>query len=149
MSARNNTPGLGASALLMALRLPVGLRRTIGELRFQGRNSGARCILPVPYARSGGTVVVRVHKAETTTWWRSFRLPHPVSIRTDRDRLTGTGRVVMPGSSEYEILKATYQQAHPRTRSWASDPFVLIDLDRHGMPRAAWPLGARRRFAVT
>ncbi|RDI53361.1 hypothetical protein [Nocardia mexicana] len=144
MSTRNDTPGFGAAATLVALRLPVGLRRRIGELRFQGWGS----TLPVPYACSGGSVVVRVDHADRTTWWRTFRSPHPVSIRTGRSRLTGTGRVVMPGTSEYEMLKATYQRAHPRRQAWGSDPYVLIDVDRRSSLRGAAPATGRRRSAA-
>ncbi|RDI51135.1 hypothetical protein [Nocardia mexicana] len=137
MTTKYRTPSLGATAVLLALHLPVGLRRTIGELRYEGHLSGRHIALPVAFVRADGTVIVRVARAATKTWWRNFRTPHPISIRTGRTWLAGTGHVVMPGSLEHERTEAIYQQAHPRDQVSALDPYVVIDVNPGAAPHTS------------
>lgn len=128
--------------VLMALRLPTGLRHTVGELRYEGRHSGRHIALPVQPVRVGDSVVVRVGHADTKTWWRNFRSPHPVSIRIDGEWLTGTGRLVVPGTIEHEQLDVAYQSGRPRGQSSAADPYVVIEPAEHGQE----PAGSLRRL---
>ncbi|MFC9994039.1 hypothetical protein [Nocardia sp. NPDC127526] len=128
MSVKYETPGLGASAVLMALRLPTGLAHTIGELRYEGRVSGRRTALPVSFVRAGDSVVVRVANSATKTWWRNFRKPHPASIRIDGEWFSGIGHVVRPASLEHEQVEALFLQARPRTQASAIDPYVVFEV---------------------
>ncbi|APA98351.1 nitroreductase/quinone reductase family protein [Nocardia seriolae] len=127
MTTKCETPRLGASAVLLALHLPTGLGHTVGELRYDGRNSGRHIALPVSYVRTGDSVVVRVGNAAPKTWWRNFRSPHAVSIRVRGDWLTGSGHLVEPGSMEYEEVEAIYENARPRTPRTGTDPYVVIE----------------------
>lgn len=148
-TTRYERPGLGASALLMALRLPVGLQQTIGELRYRGRASGRHIAVPVSYVRVGDSVVVRVANAATKTWWRNFRSPHPASIRINGVWLTGIGHVVAPGSLEHEKADAVYQNAHPRQRIDVDDPYVVIDVGAEKTTPSRRELSRRWFVAVT
>ncbi|SUD49423.1 Uncharacterised protein [Nocardia otitidiscaviarum] len=130
MTTKYETSGVGSSAVLMALRFPMGLGHTVAELRYLGRRSGRRIALPVSYARSGDTVIVRVGNAAAKNWWRNFRTPHSVSIRIDGDWLAGIGRLVAPGTIEHEEVEAVYLHEHPRQRTTATDPYLVIELAR-------------------
>lgn len=143
------TPGLGSSAVLMALRLPVGPRRTIGELRYKGPSSGRHIALPVSYVRVDDSVVVRVRDSGTKTWWKDFRSPHPVSIRINGIWLTGHGHLVAPGSLEHEEVEVVYQNAHARQQVDALDPYVVIDVETSEMALPRRDLGRRWFVAVT
>lgn len=146
---RYERPGLAASALLLALRLPVGLQQTIGELRYRGRSSGRHIALPVSYVRVGDSVVVRVANAATKTWWRNFRSPHPASIRIGGFWSTGIGHVVAPGSLEHEEVVALYQKAHPRHRIHTNDPYVVIVVSAEKTMPSRRELSRRWFVAVT
>ncbi|WP_280369998.1 hypothetical protein [Nocardia wallacei] len=148
MTTGYETSGLGASMLLLALRLPVPLRPAVGELRYEGGRSGRRFALPVSYVRTNDSVVVRVGHAATTMWWHDFRARHPASIRVDGRWLTGTGRVVLAGSLEHEEVEAIYQGAHPRNQARNSDPYVVIDVDRRRVPQHGKRTGRRWFVAV-
>lgn len=137
MTTKYRTPGLGASAVLMALRLPTGLRHTVGELRYQGRRSGRNIAFPVSVVRADDRVLVRVGNAAAKTWWRNFRSPQPASIRVGGDWLSGTGHAVLPGSLEHEQVEAIYQGAHPRSNLSATDPYVVIAVTPGPKPAAA------------
>ncbi|WP_157535191.1 hypothetical protein [Nocardia inohanensis] len=144
MTTKYETPGLGASAMLMALRLPTGLRHAVGELRYTGRRSGRNIALPVSVVRTEESVIIRVGEAEAKNWWRNFRAPHPASIRVDGRWLSGTGHVVAPGTLEHEQIEAVYQGAHPRAQLSATDPYVVIAVRPDAKPAAAQSL--RRRW---
>ncbi|WP_196054699.1 hypothetical protein [Nocardia aurantiaca] len=128
MVTKYETPGIGAAAMLLALRLPTGLRHSVGELRYEARLSGRHIALPVGYVLDGDTVVIRVGYAGTKTWWRNFRTPHAAAIRVDGEWRTGFAQVAMPDTLAYEEADAVYRQAHPRTAASARDPYVVIDL---------------------
>lgn len=127
MTTKYQTPGLSASAVLMALHLPTGLGRTVGELRYQGRKSKRNIAFPVFYARVGDLVIVLVGNSAKKAWWRNFRTAHPASIRVGGHWLSGTGHLVEPGSLEFEEVHALYEQAHPRFPAFPEDPYVVID----------------------
>ncbi|WP_156959755.1 hypothetical protein [Nocardia sp. BMG51109] len=149
MTTRYQTPGLGASAALIAMHLPVGMRRTFGELRYEAGRSGGRVALPVAFVRADDTVVVRVAGAAAKTWWRDFRTPRPASIRIDGTWLPGTGRVVLPGSLEHEETEAIYQQGHLREQVSALDPYVVVKVNRGVGPDPGAGLSRRWFAAVT
>lgn len=128
VSTHYETSGIGAAAMLMALRLPFGLAHTIGELRYVGAKSGRLIALPVSYLRTGDTVVIRVANSEAKTWWRNFRTPRPASIRTDGHWSHGTAHAVVAGTIEHEQVEAVYARAHPRATLPGGDPFVVIDV---------------------
>ncbi|MEV6339348.1 hypothetical protein AB0M12_32105 [Nocardia vinacea] len=129
-TSRYQAPGFGASVMLSALRSPLarGLRRNLCELRYQARLSGRHIALPVSYARMGDSVVVRVGRADTTTWWRNFRTPRPLSVWLDGRWYRGTGHVAQPDSLEHEEAAAVYQAEFPRVQMPSTDPIVVIEL---------------------
>ncbi|MVU78324.1 hypothetical protein GPX89_13850 [Nocardia sp. ET3-3] len=129
MSTGYETPGFGASAVLMALRLPTGLGRTVGELRYTARNSGRHIAFPVMFVKAGDRVIIRVGKSATKVWWRNFRSPHPASIRVGGHWLSGPARTVWPGTVEFEEAHALYERAHPRFPVFPEDPYVVIDAE--------------------
>jgi hypothetical protein len=149
VTTRYETSGLGASAVLLALHLPVGLSHTIAEVRYRGQRSGRRIALPVSYVRSGDEVVVRVGNAGAKTWWRNFRSPHPVSIRADGTWLTGMGRLVVPGTPEHERFEAAYRQGHRREQAVGNDPYVVIGAPVHATPPRRASLWRRWFLATT
>ncbi|MGV9665243.1 hypothetical protein [Nocardia niigatensis] len=128
MPTKYETPGITAAAMLLALRLPTGLRHSVGELRYETRLSGRHIALPVGYVRDGDSVAIRVGHSGTKTWWRNFRAPHAVSICLDGEWRTGVGHVVTPDTLAYEEVDMVYRAAHPRTTTSARDPYVVIDL---------------------
>ncbi|MGW4351887.1 hypothetical protein ACWELJ_07315 [Nocardia sp. NPDC004582] len=138
MATKYETPGIGAAAMLLALRLPTGLRHSVGELRYEAGVSGRRIALPVGYVLDGDCAVIRVGHAGTKTWWRNFRAPHPAAIRVDGEWRTGLAHLAVPDTLAYEQVDAIYRQAHPRSSSPARDPYVVIDLaaPASGLPRA-------------
>lgn len=141
-TTRYVAPGFGATAVLAALHSPLarGLRRNLTELRYQAWRSGRHVALPVSYARSDDSVVVRVAHAHTKTWWRNFRVPRPVSVWIDGRWCNGTGHVAQPGSLEHEEVAAVYQEAYPRTVIPATDPFVVIEFaGAHGVSSNSGP----------
>ncbi|MGW4770898.1 hypothetical protein ACWEO2_23010 [Nocardia sp. NPDC004278] len=119
-----------ASAILSALRSPLalGLGNNLCQLRYQARLSGRHIALPVSYARMGDSVVVRVGRADTKTWWRNFRTPRPLSVLLDGRWHRSTGHVAQPDSLEHEEAAAVYQAAFPRVRMPLTDPIVVIEL---------------------
>ncbi|GAB2727974.1 hypothetical protein GCM10027089_59570 [Nocardia thraciensis] len=135
--------------MLLALRLPTWLRHTVGELRYEGRLTGRRVALPVSLARVDDMVIVRVARAETETWWRDFRTPHPLSIRVDGAWLSGSGRVVLPGTMEHEEMQAWYERGHPRERVSESDPYVVVQVNHAAAPDIRNRLWQRWFRAVT
>lgn len=156
VSKKYRTPGIGASLLVSALRVPVlaQLMPNVAELRYQGRRSGRRIALPVACARIGDTVVVRVARAESKTWWRNFARPHPASIRRDGRWVNGMAHVAYPGTLEHEELTAYYQQILTHCEVPVADPLVVIELPpptdntsrlRHQSPRD----GLWRRWTMT
>lgn len=143
----------GATVTLSALGSPLarGLRHNLCQLRYQARLSGRHIALPVSYARMGDSIVVRVGRADTKTWWRNFRTPRPLSVLLDGRWYRGTGHVAQPDSLEYEQSAAVYQAAFPRVRMPSTDPIVVIELaggDEHRpIERAATaPRGLWRRW---
>ncbi|MEV5837615.1 hypothetical protein [Nocardia sp. NPDC052112] len=129
-TTRYQAPGFGASVMLSALHSPLahGLRRNRCELRYQARLSGRHIALPVSYARMDDSVVVRVGRAETKTWWRNFHTPRPLSVWLDGRWYCGTGHVAQPDSLEREEAAAIYQAAFPRAEVPTPDPVIVIEL---------------------
>ncbi|WP_157978225.1 MULTISPECIES: hypothetical protein [Nocardia] len=140
---RHRTAGFGASAMLTVLRTPFGRRLApnLIELRYRGVRSGRDIALPVSCVRSDNSVVVRVGRPETKTWWRNFHTRQPVSVWIDGRWVSGTGHVAASGTLEHEEVAAVYQQRYPRMEIPATDPFVVIDLAVDPLRRGA----ARRR----
>ncbi|WP_433520212.1 hypothetical protein ACQPZ2_22290 [Nocardia pseudovaccinii] len=129
-ATRYRAPGFGASVMLSALHSPLvnGLRHNLCELRYQARRSGRPIALPVSYARMDHTVIVRVGRPESKTWWRNFRTPRPLSIWLDGQWYRGTGHVTQLDSLEREEAAAIYQAAFPRAEVSTTDPIVVIEL---------------------
>jgi hypothetical protein len=73
------------------IRSPV---HAICELRLPGRGSASARLLPIPYAREGGDVVVLPIRAAGGAWWQHFIEPHPVEIRLNGAWRAGVGRTV-------------------------------------------------------
>ncbi|MEU7143945.1 hypothetical protein ABZ942_31190 [Nocardia sp. NPDC046473] len=137
ITTRYEAPGFSASVMLKMLHSPMaaGLRRNLTELRYQGRLSGRHIALPVSYARSDNTVVIRVARAHTKSWWRNFCAPRPISVWLDGRWRNGTGHVAQPGSLEHEEVGAIYQAEYPRMEIPVTDPFVVIELPAaHNLP---------------
>ncbi|TQM32514.1 uncharacterized protein DUF385 [Nocardia bhagyanarayanae] len=125
------TPSWGASAMLTTLRSPLAgrLARRITELRYLGRRSGRPIALPVAYVRHGDRVLVRVGRAATKTWWRNFSDPAPMSVWIDQRWMTGTGRVLFPGHTDYAATWELYRTGFPQTPAEGTDPLVVMTLD--------------------
>ncbi|MFF0612615.1 hypothetical protein ACFYUD_28515 [Nocardia tengchongensis] len=128
MTTKFETPGFGAKAVLKALRLPTGLGRTAGELRYEGRKSGRHIAFPVFFTRVDDRVIIRVGHSSAKVWWRNFRTAHPASIRVGGHWLSGSGQVVWPGSPEFAAAHADYLRAHPRFPLDPEDPYVVIEV---------------------
>ncbi|WP_433716013.1 hypothetical protein ACQP2U_19800 [Nocardia sp. CA-084685] len=75
-----------------------------------------------------GKVIVRVGRAESKTWWRTFRTSQPLSLWLDGQWYRGTGHVTQPDSLEREEAAAIYQAAFPRAEVPTTDPIVVIEL---------------------
>ena len=73
----------GNSFVLAILRSPAHrlLSGMAVELRYTGRRSGRRHVLPVQYARDGERLMVVPQGPESETWWRNFATPQAVSVR--------------------------------------------------------------------
>ncbi|MFD7845288.1 hypothetical protein ACFV4K_20435 [Nocardia sp. NPDC059764] len=127
MTTKYEAPGMGAAAVLMALRLPTALRHSVGELRYQARSSGRHIALPVGYVLDGDSAVIRVGHSAAKNWWRNFRTPRAASIRIEGGWRRGVAVVAMPDTVAHERLDMIYRRAHPRTTT-EPDPYVVIDL---------------------
>lgn len=53
-------------------------------VRWVGRRTGRTFTTPVQYARHDRDIVIVAGRADTKTWWRNFRHPHPADLLVDR-----------------------------------------------------------------
>ena len=82
----------GNAVVLAVLRSPVhGL---LSGLRYPGRRPGREYVLPVQYVRAGERVVIQLHGAQRTSWWRNFQTPGLATVRLAGRMYHGTARVV-------------------------------------------------------
>ena len=98
------------------------------ELRYTGRRSGRQYALPVQYAGAGDHLVVRPQRWQSSTWWRNFRTPQPVTVRLAGRLHEGTARVVDPGDPDWPAARETYATRWPRSARRGSGPLVVISL---------------------
>ena len=98
------------------------------ELRYSGRRSGRRYVLPAQYAGAGDHLVVRPQRWQHSTWWRNFRTPQPVTVRLAGRLHEGTARVVDPGDPQWQSTRQTYAARWPRSARHATGPLVVISL---------------------
>ena len=99
------------------------------ELRYNGRRSGRRYVLPVQYAHAHGRLVVAPQDAGSKTWWRNFRTPQPVTVRLKGRLRGGTARVVQPGSPAWEEDRRIYESLWRRWGGGGAGPLVEIVID--------------------
>jgi hypothetical protein len=107
--------------------------RAICELRLPGRGSGSARLLPVPYAREGGDIVILPTGAAGGAWWRHFIEPHPVEIRLNGAWRAGIGRTVPPTHPGRPAAQRTYRTRFPGAQPAKTEPFVVITLLPLGM----------------
>lgn len=98
------------------------------ELRYIGRRSGRRYVLPVQYASAGDQLVVRPQHWQHSTWWRNFRTPAPVTVRLAGRLHEGTARVVDPGDPQWQTIRQAYTTRWPRMARRVTGPLVVISL---------------------
>jgi hypothetical protein len=120
----------GNTLVLAVLRSPAHrlLSGTAIELRYTGRRSGRRYLLPVQYAREGNRLVVVPQGAETKTWWRNFLTPQPVSVRLASRLRDGIATVVQPGDPAWEEDRRLYESRWRRLAGRVAGPVVEITL---------------------
>ncbi len=100
MSTSSHRPrALANKALIPILQSRRGraLGRRFAVVEYDGRRSGKSHRLVTLYATEGRTVRIRVGMAESKTWWRNFKDPHPVRLRLAGKRYDTTARVVREG----------------------------------------------------
>ena len=102
------------------------------ELRYAGRRSGRRYVLPVQYAPAHGRLVVAPQGAESKTWWRNFRTPQPVTVRLKGRLREGSACVIPPGSPAWDEDRRIYESRWRRLGGRVVGPLVEITLDDLG-----------------
>jgi deazaflavin-dependent oxidoreductase (nitroreductase family) len=142
LEGRQHAPTMGG--LAMRLKRPQGnalvlailrspLHRLLSglavELRYTGRRSGRKYVLPVQYARSGNRLVLWPQGADRKSWWRNFRTPAAVTVRVAGRVYRGTARVVAPGDPEWERARSVYATRWRRLQRRLAGPFVVVGLD--------------------
>jgi deazaflavin-dependent oxidoreductase (nitroreductase family) len=98
------------------------------ELRYTGRRSGRQFAVPVQYARDGQRLLVAVQDPSSTTWWRNFRTPQPVSVRLRGQLRAGTARLVDPDDEAWDHLRRLYEARWRRFGGRVSGPLIDIIL---------------------
>lgn len=86
----------------------------LAVVRYRGRLTGVERAFPVQYATAGQEFVILVGRADQKTWWRSFRIPWPITLVHRGVRVAGTGMVVHGDTDEGHRLAATYFARFPR-----------------------------------
>lgn len=121
----------GNTIVLAVLRSPIHrlLSGLALELRYTGRRSGRRYVLPVQYARAGDRLVLWPQGAERKAWWRNFRSPAAVSVRLAGRMYHGTAQVVDPDDAGWEQVRSLYASRWRRLERRLTGPFVVISLD--------------------
>jgi deazaflavin-dependent oxidoreductase (nitroreductase family) len=120
----------GNSLVLAILRSPVHrlLSGMAIELRYTGRRSGRRYVLPVQYAREAERLVVVPQDANSKTWWRNLLTPQPVSVRLNGRLRDATARVVHPDNPAWQEEKRLYERRWRRLSGRLAGPIVEITL---------------------
>ena len=121
----------GNALVLAVLRSPAHrlLSSMAIELRYRGRRSGRQYILPVQYARADGRLVVAPQRPESSTWWRNFRTPQPVTVRFKGRLLEGTARLIPPDHPAWEEDRRAYESRWGSLGGQVTGPIVEITLE--------------------
>ncbi len=121
----------GNGLVLALLRSPLHwvLSGMALELRYTGRRSGRKYVLPVQYAPAGDQVVIWVQQPERKTWWRNFRTPGAVEARIRGRWHRGTARVVEPDDPGWQEARSQYVARWRRIARGVTGPLVVITLD--------------------
>jgi deazaflavin-dependent oxidoreductase (nitroreductase family) len=120
----------GNAVVLAVLRSPAHrlLSGVAVELRYTGRRSGRRYVLPVQYARDGSRLVVAPQDPDSKTWWRNFRTPQPVTVRLAGRLRDGTARVVDRADPAWAADRRLYGSRWRRSADRLDGPLVQIAL---------------------
>jgi hypothetical protein len=118
----------GNVVVLALLRSPAHrlLSGFVIELRYAGRRSGHRYVLPVQYARAGDRLILWPQDAQRKTWWRNFITPQPVAVRLAGQLYFGTAVALDRDDSAWDEARRFYISRWPRFARRVTGPLVEV-----------------------
>jgi hypothetical protein len=119
--------------LRMVLATPLHrlLSRKMLLLKYQGRFTGRRYVLPLTYAQDGETRLILVAgHPDVKTWWRNFdEAPRPVVVKVRGKKMHGTAHVLELGHVERLDSMCVYIEEFPKAKVGEHDPVIVITLN--------------------
>ena len=106
------------------------LSRKVLVLKYDGRLTGRRVVIPVTYAQDGETrlIVVAGHPTEKT-WWHNFdHEPRPVVVRVRGRKMQGTAHVLEPDHIDRLDAMCVYTEEFPKAHVSPDDPVIVVTL---------------------
>ena len=127
MASRALNPVLVA---FLSSPLHLLLSRKLLVLKYNGRRTGQRVVLPVTYVQDGEwrLILVAGH-SERKAWWHNFDgPPQPVVVRVRGRKMQGTAQVLEFGCVDRLDAMCVYIEEFKNMKVAEGDPIVAVTL---------------------